>query len=87
MDRNQVAASAPPGLYRIAAAAALVGISPDLLESAIKRGEAPLTLLRLGSRRMLFVRAVELHAWLQGVAAVNSNAPAADQPAHEDGLA
>ncbi|QRQ86262.1 hypothetical protein [Cupriavidus oxalaticus] len=69
MERNQVAPAASPGLYRLAAAAALVGISVDLLESAIRRGEAPLELVKLGERGLLFVRASELHAWLKPTAA------------------
>ncbi|MFS8979713.1 hypothetical protein PO002_35450 [Cupriavidus necator] len=65
MDRNQVASSALPGLYRLTAAAAIVGISADLLESAIRCGDAPLELVKLGERGLLFVRASELHAWLK----------------------
>jgi hypothetical protein len=70
MEKNQVAS---PGLYRLAAAASLVGISVDLLESAIKRGDAPLELIKLGDRGLLFVRAAELHAWLKGAAAVGAS--------------
>lgn len=65
MDRNQVASSAPPGLYRLSAAAAIVGISADLLESAIRRGDVRIDLVKLGERGLLFVRASELHAWLK----------------------
>ncbi|WP_316150066.1 hypothetical protein [Cupriavidus sp. BIC8F] len=66
MEINQVAPSAPPGLYRIAAAAAVVGISVDLLEASIKRGDIPVNLIKLGERGLVFVRAAELHAWLTG---------------------
>ncbi|MBF6987243.1 AlpA family transcriptional regulator [Cupriavidus sp. IK-TO18] len=66
MEINQVAPSAPPGLYRLAAAAAVVGISVDLLEASIKRGDIPVNLVRLGERGLIFVRAAELHAWLTG---------------------
>ncbi|WP_042886309.1 helix-turn-helix transcriptional regulator [Cupriavidus necator] len=66
MEINQVAPSAPPGLYRLAAAAAVVGISVDLLEASIKRGDIPVNLVKLGERGLAFVRATELHAWLTG---------------------
>lgn len=59
MDANPPSA----GLWRLAAAAKMAGLSPDTLARSCESGEIPVTLVRLGPR-LRFVRAAELTAYL-----------------------
>ena len=53
----------PPGLMRLASAAALLGISPELLEAGVENGSIPVTIIQPGLR-VRYVLASELGAWL-----------------------
>ncbi|AVR89532.1 hypothetical protein Tharo_2644 [Thauera aromatica K172] len=53
------------GLYRLAAVAALCGMSPALYEAAAVRGEVP-EVLHIGPRGLRFVRALDLNRFLNG---------------------
>ncbi len=53
-----------PGLWRLAAAASIAGLSPDLLARSCESGEIPVTLVQLGPR-LRFVKATEFAAWLK----------------------
>jgi hypothetical protein len=55
------------GLLRLAAAARLAGLTPDILRAALRRGDAPLTPVQLG--HLTFVKAAELNQWLSSAPA------------------
>jgi|GEM_PF-5359379 len=59
-------------LWRIEAAAKMAGMSANLLEAGITRGEIPITLRRVGPGGRRFVNIAQLKSWLSG-------APAAPQ--------
>jgi hypothetical protein len=48
---------------RLASAAALVGISPEMFESGVANGSIPVTIIQPG-RRVRYVLSSELGAWL-----------------------
>lgn len=52
-----------PGLWRLSAAAKVVGMSPDTLARGCESGEIPIALVRIGPR-LRFVKAAELSAYL-----------------------
>ena len=53
-----------PQLWPIEGAARHVGMSADLLEAGILRGEIPAALHRVGPSGKRFVNAVQVQAWL-----------------------
>lgn len=55
----------PLGLSRLASAANLARLSPELFEAGIESGAIPLEIIRIG-KRFKFVRSAELAAWLSG---------------------
>lgn len=66
MEQTPLTTPSSPGLWRLAAAARMAGMSPDSLAALCERGEVPVTLERLGPRGLRYVRCAELNAWLQG---------------------
>ncbi len=54
-----------PGLWRIAAAAHEVGMTPDAFADACDRGDIPIEVIRLGPRQFRYIRASELQAFLR----------------------
>jgi hypothetical protein len=57
-------------LWRIEHAARFAGMSANLLEAGIARGEIPVTMRRVGPGNRRFVIAAELKAWLAPSAAI-----------------
>ena len=55
-----------PGLLRLEDALPMLGVKRDVFLSAVDRGDIPIEVLRLGERRLLYVRASELRALLAG---------------------
>jgi hypothetical protein len=55
-----------PGLWRIAPAAAKLGMTPDALEAASQDGSLPIEVMRIGPRGLRYVRYAELRAFLSG---------------------
>ena len=53
-------------LWRIDAAASMAGMSANLLEAGIVRGEIPVTLRRVGPGGRRFVNIHQLKSWLNG---------------------
>lgn len=79
----------PPArpLYPLAAAANAAGLTPDLLQSAIERGDLPgVRVLKLGPRNKCYVRSHHFLAWLEGVEPPAAPGADADKAA-EDAVA
>lgn len=60
MRTSQSETEPRPGFHRIKYAAAALNMSPEMLESAAERGELALEVIRIGPRRVRFVRASDL---------------------------
>ncbi len=56
-------------MWRIEAAARMAGMSANLLEAGITRGEIPITLRRVGPGGRRFVNIEQLKSWLAGAPA------------------
>ena len=69
-------------LYSLSAAAAVSGLSVDMLRSAIENGDVPgVRILNLGPRKICFVRSAPFVAWLEGYPAPADKGPEADAAA------
>lgn len=66
MECDETTAPAPssPGLWRVAAAAQLFGLSVDAFCAACEDGSLPIRLERIGPRGLRFVRASEVQKFL-----------------------
>lgn len=64
-----------PGFWRLAAAAKMAGISPELFLSAVQRGEIPVRVAQFGARGLHFVHVREFRAWLAGRTTAPEKAP------------
>ncbi len=53
-------------LADFACSAAMLGISPELLDSGIARGQLPFTVVRIGARGQRFLKTSAIVAWLEG---------------------
>lgn len=56
-------------MWRIEAAARMAGMSANLLEAGIDRGDIPVTLRRVGPGGRRFVNISQLQRWLDGTPA------------------
>lgn len=61
---NQFQHADAPGLYRLGAAAARVGMTPETFTAACDAGEIPVKVLRIGPRGLRYVKTTELEAFL-----------------------
>lgn len=65
MTADEAPTPSSPGLWRLAAAAARLGLHPETLAAAADAGELPITIVRLGPRGTRFVRAAEIENFLK----------------------
>jgi hypothetical protein len=65
MTHNPPSPDDPPaqGLLRLASAATLAGISPEIFEAGVANGSIPVAIIQPG-QRVRYVRSTELGAWL-----------------------
>ena len=69
-------------LYSLDAAATVAGLTPEILQSAIQNGDLPgVRVLRLGPRKLRYVRSRPFTAWLEGQDAPADPGPDADKAA------
>jgi hypothetical protein len=54
-----------PGLWRLAAAARMTGLSPDAFAGACRLGQIPVEIVEIGPRAFRFVKADQLTTWLK----------------------
>jgi hypothetical protein len=65
MDTHDTQEGSSPGLWRLNAAASMVGLSPDAFAEACDRGDLPIEVIRIGPRGFRYVRVRELAAFLR----------------------
>lgn len=69
-------------LYSLNGAAAIAGITPEILTTAIQHGDIPgVRILQLGPRKLRYVRSHPFIAWLEGVEPPTDRGPDADRAA------
>lgn len=69
-------------LWPFDTAARAVGLTPELLESAIKNGDIPgVRILHLGPRRIRYIRSKPFAAWIDGIEPPADQGEAADHAA------
>ncbi len=65
MTADEAPTPSSPGLWRLAAAAARLGLHPETLAAAADAGElTPITIVRIGPRGTRFVRAADVEVFL-----------------------